>query len=442
MQGHSAVAHPFGNIQRGRGRDLMVSAGMVLFLIATNRYFHPDIAIAELNQHDISTYRAIAEAAPSLPEGDFQTHHAQRFVPPYVIGLIARATSLEHELVARIAIAVLTIGTGYVVARSLRRVGADPPLQTIVLGFVLLHAAAFRYYIAFPYMLVDITFVAGIAAAIGGLLAGRTAPLLGGWILAAVSRQTALFLLPVVLLWLLIGSPWREMARTRRAMLGAALTGILVTAFVGAQTVAQLFAAPTDFGAVAFGLFRYLAAWPPGAAMALADLAFRPVATFLPFAAFVWQYPQKTAARRRLGSLLLFAVLAIIAQPLAAGPAVNVGNHVRLGNLALVPLALGATSFLGHAQLRGRTLVQIGALVAIASFHHRWTAAGAWVLGQPAALLLLQAAVAAAIGLLLASERQRAVSIADPEGVGDEDRLRRTDELLRRWHSAEEADPP
>jgi hypothetical protein len=268
-------------------------------------------------------------------------------------------------------------------------------------------------------MVVDIAFVAGIAAALGGLLAGRTAPLVGGWILAAVSRQTALLLLPVVLLWLLTGSPWREMARTRRALLGAALTGILVAALVGARTVAQAFAAPTDFSAVAFGLFRYLEAWPPGAPMALADLVFRPVATFLPFAVFVWQYPHKTTERRRLGALLLFAVLAIIAQPLAAGPAVNLGNHVRLGNFALVPLVLGATSFLGHAQLRGRTLVQIGALVVIASFHHRWTAAGAWVLGRPAALLLLQAAVAAAIGLLLASERRRAVSIAHPKGVGD-----------------------
>lgn len=104
--------------------------------------------------------------------------------------------------------------------------------------------------------------------------------------------------------------------------------------------------------------------------------------------------------------------------PAVAGPWWEAGSSprfrvrrrlVRLMNLALVPLVLGATAFLGPARLHGRTLFQMGALVALASFHRRLTAAGAWLLEEPLAFLLVQAAAAADIGMLLVSERRRAL---------------------------------
>jgi hypothetical protein len=349
--------------------------GLAGFLLATNLYVNPvdDRALYLSGFDDSFSYMAIADAAPTLPDTAIRFHHAQRLAVPYAIGLAHDLTGVGlHTLffVTALALAVCII---VCLQRALAALEVPLPASVLALGIFALNPWTFRPYVAFPELVDDLGFVAGLAVMLLALVRRRPWLLVAGQAVASSSRQTGLMLLPMVLLWIWLDEGWRQLPRGRRvtaalstvalAILIYIVTGMLAAEFGTANTIGDHLIgiadwARTSFSAKAFVKFLIAAAEPPLMLLTL-------IGAFL------------LVLKRRptMVLLLLFGSASVWAQPLLAGPEITGGNIQRLITIGLAPLVLATGIAMrdagGFAAFRGLLSFCLVA-VCLGSLHHHY----------------------------------------------------------------------
>ena len=351
---------------------------LCLAVLATSRWAGPPGP--DSIPGDAAAYYRVAQAAPDLPrDGVLPFQHTQRLAIPYAIGVLhtvlPEALSL-HALFRAAAVAlefaILLVAAG--ILRSLRV--PDRPAM-LILAILALNPWAFRMYVTFPEMIPDLGFVVGLAVVLRGLLSNSVsngaALVLTGQLLASLSRQSGLLLLPAIALWLWRNPMRWELSPVRRTALAGGAAAIAVAVYAGtARLVADVSTVDANaehlYGAIVWFATQFDAG-------ELARFSARIVLPVLvPLAVFVG-----LAAQRRTlaapAALLLTTAACIWTQPILAGPYVTAGNAPRLIALGLLPvlLALGI-------QLRdsgafatpegGRRMGWLVALLALGSLHH------------------------------------------------------------------------
>jgi hypothetical protein len=397
----------------------VVLLALCLFVAATNRWLSWEGGVRLLTARDVTSYEAIARAAPGLPGADLPAHHAERFPVHWVVGTLDDVLGAPLHALYRVLMIAAMAGTlallHAIVARRL-----PVAAYAVVVGAFVLNPYALRYQLLVPGMLADATFVLGIAVALFGLAGRRAWAVVAGMALAAVARETVLPVVPVVIAWLALAPDWRAEPGRRRALVGGAVVVAVGAIYAVTRAIAAGFSAPSlpgvlDAGAVARGyslpapslstlddytLLDALSA-PGTLAEHLARVATPPLAMVALIAAVL------VIARRRgvrppfpfWGCLALSA--SIIAQPLLVSPDVLFGNETRLTALGLLPLAAAPAFVLERLRpdletaLRPRDVLLIVGVLAVASLHHLYTVVGPTSPSQIAPIQLVAGALAA-----------------------------------------------
>ncbi len=354
-------------------------------LFLTNRYLSlpADSAWVDFAAGDSYSYLAMAQAFPSLPAADavLPFHHSQRFFFPYVIGGLAWLVRVPppHAFFAVAVLAVL--GLVGVFHGIVDRLTPEPSKKMMLLSLLILNTYMFRYYLAMPWMISDLAFQFWLAVMLLGLLRESPGLTFAGLLAAALSKQTALLLMPGAMAW--IWWEWKSPPRNVRIWqcVGVALVGTGV--YQGTGWLARAFSGPNINVDHVLGLFRWTStafsfqefflfalrgvigfAFPAALLLSLALTRTLPVGWY------------------RKGRLRLSFLLAgsMCVQPFLGGPVITGHNVTRLAMLGYLPLLVGLASILGETPLSAslqRGLVFVTAFsLAIGSFHHFYSFLG------------------------------------------------------------------
>ena len=83
----------------------------VFFLLLTTNYLTLNGLIYDANQTDIISYTSIAKESPYLPKNNeiIIQHVAQRFLIPYIVGLISKTLNIEIFSAFKISTMILVL---------------------------------------------------------------------------------------------------------------------------------------------------------------------------------------------------------------------------------------------------------------------------------------------------------------------------------------------
>ena len=402
------------------GRNRAWILGLFVALALTNRYEDP-AQPTFTGPGDVYAYVTLAQSAPGLPYTHpprdlFAFHHAQRLAIPYVLGLIHDAVPVPIHRLFQAAVVVSGLAILLLFARMLDDLAVGRRQAGIVLAVLALNPWAFRPYLTFPEMVADLGFVLGLAILLRGLLSGNPAALLVGQLVASLSRQTGLLIVPMVVWWLWRDrTTWGGIARSERLTLGLTTLVLAAGVYAGTGHVAARFAGDDVNAVHILGIGEWMASEFDLAVLA-AFLLRAAAAALIPLAFFLALVRRWRAHREHSDCfpLLLFVSICIAAQPLLGGPDITAGNGPRLVTLGLLPLCLALAIKLRDAGVfvdtgGVRPLPLIVALLALASLHHFYVVAAVPSFGDKALFAVTYAAAATGCFLITALEaRNRA----------------------------------
>lgn len=320
---------------------------------------------------DAPSYEVITKAAPGLPTELLPYHHAQRFVIPYVLGVVAKTAGLNEGAALTAASLSIILGNICLLFLLCNDLKLDESTIILVTSLFVLNPYSFRYYLCTPPMLNDTAFVLGVLVSFLALKRGWLQLLMLGVTVAATSRQNALMMTPIWVLWIY----WQSgiSGRKRHA---AALFAVMVPVLVYYSTgrIAQMFALPAWNIDHVLGLFFWIAKEFNLRELMLFSMRFSltflmTAAIFLPVLARKRRHLRNICQQRPEIVLLALSTIAIISQPVLAGPHISLKDIQRLAGMALGPLLLclaGAVPVV--LAIRWRLVVI--ALLSIASLHH------------------------------------------------------------------------
>jgi hypothetical protein len=388
------------------GPMLLLTAGLLGFLAATNRWRDWDASLALVQANDERDYRAIASAAPHFPSPTLQNQHAQRFVFHYLIGLLGRVFSVDG--VYAVATGLVVIAILVVLMCVLRTLRLSTGAAVVCLAVFILNAYSVRYYLIARGEITDLFFDLGVVLSLWGLLARRYRLVLAGTIVAALARQTEL---PAAIVLGIVVWAWPAGSNSRtpvRAAQACLLPLIALAIYVLEAHVARSFSHDTTPGFSSFTVLGELGALPAGIG-SLAQHVLRSVNGLFGVGALMLAAVIALPARRRWRSLpaafwaCLAVGVAIAGQALALSASYAAHNETRLSVLALGALVCALAVLLDHLDRGGRALsggaaASLVVVLAVGSFHHLYTIVGTANASQT---VVLQVAVAVAVLVIL-----------------------------------------
>ncbi|MEA2161038.1 MAG: hypothetical protein QOD66_3418 [Solirubrobacteraceae bacterium] len=399
---------------------------MLAFVAATNRWVSWGDAVHRYHDADPISYRAIAAAAPGLLQRRIAEWHAERFIPNYLVGCVAKLLHVGLVPTFRVASVVVAVAICLVLAALLNRLPISPLGALVCLGAFILNPYGLRYFFFGVGRVADLVFIFGAVLAVRGLARRAWVSLFMGLMVATAARQTAL---PAALTAgaVIVADPtWGP--KLERMKLAVSMVVGPTLAYVLIRIVAAPFSGPSP----SLHAMTILGA---GGLNALLDHFARSAISLLSvtalLAAMWWTSSGRghAAADRMktdpavanqlaaLGSLLFGASIAL--QPVVLNPAWAEDSEPRLAVLGLAPLVVALALLFGRLELKRRAQVPTGAvaallgLLAIGSFHHIFTLAGPGGKGQT---VVLQGVVALALGaiILRIGPTRRQVPVAEP----------------------------
>ncbi len=376
-----------------------IIAVAIAFLLVTNRWLGWQGGIEWLSASDVSgSYEKMAAAAPAFPSEPIDYHHAQRFVTPYIVGLVSQLTGGAYSswfLALTLCLQAVVLAC---VGRLTYKLGLSRSLSTACILLLALNPYAIRYSLIVPGMAQDVVFVAGMACALAGLVEARLALVLIGLGVSAIGRQTAVLLLPAVAWWIIHGAGWKGESRTFKTMALATTCSLTVGLYVLTSVLAARFGTEsrnTEHLVAIFG-------WMASGTFSWGSLGLHFLRLFIPF----WSVASLLFVIRTLSKDSLpiefwfsaFMAACIALQPFLAGPDITGANGSRLAALGLVP----ATLALAYAMNMSRIHLVSGRLASvillcwlmIGSLHHKYT-----IIGPSAISLFVVLQAIVALGL-------------------------------------------
>jgi hypothetical protein len=392
------------------------------FLLATNSYYSvaSDKDLIGRSAGDVWSYLAIAEAAPRLPAGQVPYHHAQRFVLPYLAGLIADALGVPCDWVMRALAIIVLLVSIQLTDRFAVGLGCAPRVRLVLTSLVFLNPYAARMTLAFPFMVNDLGFGLGLVLAFSGLVLGFPGRIVLGSLVAILCRQTAVvFALPLA--WFFLAGTCRRLAMPKERFAAVASALVVIVGYHLTGLVAATFSERSQNLTAVSNLFSW---WVDRFDLQLLvlELGARGAAAWAVTAAGLWllvphlsrEYGRDRDARTTLCAVVLVAVAALtVLQPILGGP--EAGNFPRLSVLGLWPLVFGVllwTRRRRHAApppMSPPMVAVLGVVLAFHSLHHVYSWPGRVILlGDPRWFFGLQLTLCGAllIGRIAASHRK------------------------------------
>jgi hypothetical protein len=359
---------------------------LLFSLFATNRY--GDQQLIDFAGWDSHAYIEIAQAAPHLPSADLRIafHHAQRAAIPYLIGLCSLLTHLSVQACFRGVLILLILAIVSQFTSLLSELSLPRNAKNILLLFFVFTPYTFRYYIAIPYMLTDLSFQLGLVIVVLGLFKQRPWFILLGFLWASLSRQTALLVIPLVLVWVYLVWPEAKPlgSKQRKALFSIAIVTIGILVYKASGALAALYAQPDINAHHLAGLLDWATTSFDPRLMAI--FLARVLVPFVIPVCFILGLLFGCSPKNQAGPekkkifLLLGGAMLVCSQPILGGPMITGNSQTRLGTLAIVPFLMVIGFILERLNLEDEFFDQVfpyACLVAsLGSFHHMFSYLG------------------------------------------------------------------
>ncbi len=391
-------------------QHFLLFALLVLVAISSNQLnYQTDHDQIVTGAGDILSYFAMSEAAPGLITVPVPYHHAQRIFLPYILGMASHATGVSIPTVYLVAGSLLLALAFWFFIRCCELLGMREGTVFLVSVAVLFNPYVFRHYFMFKGFINDIGFLAGLSASLFGLLARSRWILLIGILLASLSRQTTLVILPAIIALeyaLNHTRGWRISVFT----LSYLVLPILI--YLGTSYIASRTGLPSETSMAFLGLLYWIHS--DFSAVRLAEFTIRGVIPFA-FALALLFGCRITIPRERDRQFIVAGLLALIApicvQPFLGGPDWTLNSIARLNSLAVFPVFLLVGMWIDPYiyRLRPQIAITLGGLIVLGSIHHIYTFPGEFSAEKNKwfAAVHFSAALATALVFRISTRRER-----------------------------------
>jgi hypothetical protein len=390
----------------GARTALLVTAGLLVALAATNRWLSWNSGAQLVSARDEFDYRRIALAAPKLPSLAMANQHAQVFAPNYLVGLLHAVVGGNVDLLFRVVSLVVIVATCLGVAAALRSTGLRAPLFTLCLALFVLNTYSLRYYLIVPGYVTDLTFVLSLVLLSVAVISERFWLILGAIVVATLVRQTALPVTLALAYIVAFSGEWRLATGRLRAARAVAVVGVPVAVFGLMLLISSSFSVSATPGLSHLTVLDDLGRLPSGAG-SLVQHVVRVVNPLLGVGAAL-AVALLLRARMRPGDALGWRVRACLLlgasvwlQAMALSPGYS-AHPERLAVLSLIPFIFALALILRDLQDAGISLTPpqaagIVAIVLAGSLHYLYTWLGPATALQGGVLQLLAALAVAAV---------------------------------------------
>ena len=356
---------------------LLLFALLALVAISSNQLnYQTDHERIVTGAGDILSYFAMSEAAPGVVAVPVPYHHAQRIFLPYVLGMASHTTGVSIPTTYLLAGSLLLALAFWFFIRCCELFGMREETAFLISLAVLFNPYVFRHYFMFNGYINDIGFLAGLSASLFGLLARRRGILLGGILLASLSRQTTLVLLPA---YFALEYVLNHSRGWRISVFTLSYLALPILIYLGTSYIASRTGLPSETDMAFLGLLYWIhsdfSAWR------LAEFTIRGVIPFA-FALALLFGCRITIPRERDRQLVVVGLLALIvpicAQPFLGGPDWTLNSIARLNSLAVFPVFLLVGMWIDPYvhRLRPQIASTLGGLIVLGSVHHIYTFQG------------------------------------------------------------------
>jgi hypothetical protein len=163
----------------------------LIFLFITTSNFSLDQTILNAGASDGYQYFLISKNVPFIAQ-DIQYIKGERFILPYLIGLISIFTGLDLFLTYKIFSLIAFLYLTFLFIRILRNINLNTNTTMISVSLIVFNPYLFRYFLSIPTMIGDLIFMISSLLILEGLLKKEKPKIFYGFIISLISRQNGI----------------------------------------------------------------------------------------------------------------------------------------------------------------------------------------------------------------------------------------------------------
>ena len=171
----------------------------IIFLFLTNSFFTYEETII-YGANDGETYFKIANQSPNFLKEELPYHKAQRFIFPYIIGLISNYAEIKIFYIFKILSTFFLIINFILFAKILNEIKATKNEQFFLLSLLIFNPYITRYFLAAPTMVNDIIFIFSGTIFLFSFLRKNSFFLVISILFASATRVNAIFFICALIL--------------------------------------------------------------------------------------------------------------------------------------------------------------------------------------------------------------------------------------------------
>jgi hypothetical protein len=329
---------------------------LLTIFFVSNRYYNPQESL-DVGLSDINTYLSISGSAPAINNNlNFPSHRLERWIPHWLIGIIAKASTVDVWIIYRLVVLFLFL---FLIIEVYKK-SKNNSSAIISILLIALNPYSFRIYLASPAMISDALFLCSLFLIVIGKMKRKNGFQYVGIIFGAIAKQSILLLIPFYLFDII----------SNKANYSTSVKMIFVTmiSFLILRTGSNQFYLFTDsqhmYFKHIFGVINNYYLTEEGLNELV--LFFAKYSLFL-VTVFLVFYKNILINRKNL--LYIFGFFIFHLQPILGGPSVTGGNIQRLCALSLPMLfpLINSKEYLGFNQ---KTIIS---LLVLASFHYNYS---------------------------------------------------------------------
>jgi hypothetical protein len=301
----------------------------IIFLFLTNNFFTYEETII-YGATDGATYFQIANKAPYLLDEEIPYHKAQRFIFPYIVGLISNYTKIELFYIFQIFSTLFLIGNFILFSKILNNIEVKKDEQFFLLSLLIFNPYISRYFLAAPTMINDLMFIFSGTVFLFSLLKKNNLFLIISVLIASASRVNAVFFILALILAKLIYK--KKFNYTVISIFSCVIIFIFIS-FINNfhANISGLQTNSAYSTEVRFGIF-----YSNYTLKEFLIFIFIPVLNFLPllFIPILFKFQMPRIITDRILAISTIIIILNASAAIAAGPVVTGKNIIRLINLS------------------------------------------------------------------------------------------------------------
>jgi hypothetical protein len=301
----------------------------IIFSVIYVFFTNSNQEILSLNKHSGASsklyYLSISENFPNVAT-IINYHHAQRFIIPYLIGLFAKISNIDILFIFKAIMYLEFLLIFIIKLRLVKLLEIDFYSSLIFFSIFIFNPYLLRYFIIYPEMIVDLTFILSGYLFIYSIAAKQINLFFIAFILALISRQTGIAFFISLVVSSFIYKQDLFINKKNMIMISSILVVVYFFIFIYLKRAA-LEEMPLD---AVFGLVKYV----------INEINFFDLITFIllpliilfPFFLLVLnrKFRILEVFKNPKAFFLILALTIIIAQPVLGGPSWTGKNIIRL----------------------------------------------------------------------------------------------------------------